>query len=547
MKTKKIVTVIMIFVFIICLLIWTIPSLTMGQTVSPSQTPDEAVAELIEEGVVYNQALGLAEPKILPGSILYPIKNLIWALRYRFISDPIRQLQWDVDSVSGKLLELQKLALQQPDQVAALNKALANYEAALSRLKTHLTDLPVSQPNSKNSVLLDKLAGASLEYEKIFNDVASQNISETLQNRVKGLTGQGVSLLTAAVGKLADKESVFNDFSDKTQKNYGGLLNSFRSLEAVLTVENILTGLSANGTKSLKENLYLQAESELKNFSQLDKNKIADVVAFLPGNKLLQEKIIYGLEERSGQTEFFQGIEDKLKQLPVSSSNLKQCQEEIGILENSLLSFKSGVDLAKIPQSVKSLLGQSEGHLKRAKEISSDETQAGTFCGLVNSSGVLLENAQRILEKSQPAEITGQIKNAEAVLAGLLERAKQFNQDDYFRIFDLFNKATVELENAKANWQDNNVDQAIRNLNSFDVISKNAEKALDLANDKLTKAEAKTLGLQKELFQKKELQKFYEWCQTQAGTIMDDLGILPYCLDSKQNSLSMLDWLKKAP
>lgn len=547
MKAKKIVTVIMIFVFIICLLIWTIPSLTGGQTVSPSQTPDETVEKLIKEGVVYNQALGLAEPKILPGSILYSIKNFIWALRYRFISDPIKQLQWDVDAVSGKLLELQKLAVQQPDQTAALSKALANYEAALNRLKTHLTDLPGSQPSSENSVLLDKLAGASLEYEEIFSDVASRNISETLQNRVKGLTGQGVSLLSAAAEKLSDKESVFNDFSDRVQKNYGGLLSSFRSLEAVLAVEDILNGLSATGVKNLKESLYLQAESELKNFNQLDKNKIGDVVAFLPGNKLLQEKIIYGLEERSGQTEFFQGIEDKLKQLPVSSSDLKQCQEEVGVLASSLSSFKSGIDLAKIPQSVRSLLEQAEGHLKRAKEILNDETQTGTFCGLVNSSGVLLENAQRILEKSQPAEITSQIKNAEARLAALLERAKQFNPDDYFRIFDLFNKATMELESAKANWQDDNVDQAIRNLNSFDVISKNAEKALDLVNDKLTKPEAKALGLQKEFFQKKELEKFNEWCRAQAGTIMDDLGILPYCLDGNQNSLSMLDWLNKTP
>lgn len=41
MKTKKIVTIIMIFVFIVCLLIWTIPSLTRGQTVSPNLAPDE--------------------------------------------------------------------------------------------------------------------------------------------------------------------------------------------------------------------------------------------------------------------------------------------------------------------------------------------------------------------------------------------------------------------------------------------------------------------------------------------------------------------------
>lgn len=474
----------MIFVFIVCLLIWTIPSLTMGQTVSSSQTSDEAAVELIKEGITYNQALGLSEPKILPGSIFYFVKNFIWGLRYRFVSDPVRQLTWDLEAVSEKLLELQKLAAEQPEKNNSLNKALTNYKVAMSRLQAHFGNLSINSQTANVSAFLDQLTGASLEYEKIFSDVISRNISETLKDQVNELVGQGAELLVAATQKVADKKDFFNNFSDKVQNNYSGLLSHFRSLEAVLATEEKLVDLSNSGVGDLEEELYLQTESELKNFSQLNKNKIAEVIALLPGNKLIQEKIIRELEERSGQTEFFQEIGDKLKQLPVSSRDLKKCQEEVAVLEAEISSFKAKIDLAKISENIKSLLEQAEGHLKRAKEIINDESQTGTFCGLINSSDVLLRNAQRILEKSQPAEFEDQIKKAEEKLAILTNQTKQFNQEDYSRIFDLLNKATLELENIKVNWQDNNINQTFQHFNSFDVVVKNIEQALEQAINK---------------------------------------------------------------
>jgi DNA-binding ferritin-like protein len=316
-------------------------------------------------------------------------------------------------------------------------------------------------------------------------------------------------------------------------------------LETVLATEKILGSLSESGVSNLEEKLYLQVESELKNFSQLTKNKIAEVITFLPGNKLIQGKIIRELEERSGQTEFFQEIGDKLKQLPVSSRDLKKCQEEVGVLGAELSSFKAKINLTELSENIKSLLEQAEGHLKRAEEIMNDGTQTGTFCGLVNSSGVLLRNVQRTLEKSQPAEIEVQVKSAEEKLAALTEQTKSLNQDEYSRIFDLLNRAVVGLESIKVNWQNNDVSQALRQLNSFDVIIKNIEKTLELVNNKLNKAEAKAMGLQKEFLKKSKLEEFYQWCQKQAGTILDDLSVLPYCLDANKNSLSMFDWLNK--
>lgn len=545
MKTKKIITIIMIFVFIVCLLIWTIPSLTMGQDVSPNSTPDEAVAKLIKEGVAYNQALGMNEPRILPGNIFYFIKNFIWGLRYQFVSEPIKQLTWDLRVVSEKLLELQKLAAIKPEKSNSLNKSLANYKVAMSRFQTHLGNLSVGSQVVNVSAFLNQLTEASLEYEKIFSDVLSRKIPEALKDQVNELVGQGVELLIAAAQKLAAKEDIFNDFSDKIQKNYSGLLSHFRSLETVLATEKILGSLSESGVSNLEEKLYLQVESELKNFSQLTKNKIAEVITFLPGNKLIQGKIIRELEERSGQTEFFQEIGDKLKQLPVSSRDLKKCQEEVGVLGAELSSFKAKINLTELSENIKSLLEQAEGHLKRAEEIMNDGTQTGTFCGLVNSSGVLLRNVQRTLEKSQPAEIEGQVKSAEEKLAALTEQTKSLNQDEYSRIFDLLNRAVVGLESIKVNWQNNDVSQALRQLNSFDVIIKNIEKTLELVNNKLNKAEAKAMGLQKEFLKKSKLEEFYQWCQKQAGTILDDLSVLPYCLDANKNSLSMFDWLNK--
>ncbi len=546
MKTKKIATVIMIFVFIICLLIWTIPSLTNGQTTSAGFVINEETSEFIKSGTIYNQALAVGEPRILPGSILYPVKNFIWALRYHFISNPAKQLQWDLDAVSEKLLELQKLSVISPTKNSALDKSLANYQAAMIRLQSHLTNFSNNQTATDLNVFLDNLAQASLEYEKIFSDVYSRNISDDFKNRVNEMVGQGVALLDLAGQKLESKESALTGFSAAALKNDGSLLSYFRSLETVLIVENALANLSKTGTLDLKEKLFLQVQAELKNFKQSEKIKLEDVVAGLPGNKLVQGRIIRELEEVSGQSEFFGAIEEKLKQLPVSAGDWGKCQAEISSLESKITAFKNKLAAAKLSENIKSLLEQSEGHLQRAKEIASDETQAGNFCGLVNSSGVLLENAQRILEKSQPEEIDAQIKSAEEKLSALVKRVEQLNQDDYARVFDLFSAAELELESIKANWQDNNAVQVLRQLNNFEIIVKNTEKSLDLIDGKLDKSAAKALGLEKELLKKGSLEEFSKWCQTKLGSLIDDLSILPRCVIDNGSSFSMSDWLAAA-
>lgn len=543
MKKRKILIFILILLFILSLLIWSAP--IFGQTVTPSASPDASIEKLINEGEASAEALGLKEPKLLPTSPFYFLKNWIWSLRQFLTADPFKKTDLDLKMVSEKLLEIRKLADKQPAKVSALERAIGNYQTARERLKTRLESLSADSSNPNLDKLLDRIATAALEHEKLFGDIISKNIPDNLKSEVENLSGQGEQILALTVPRLETKEKAFQRFQNSINGEKGGLLKNFRTLEVVLSMENQLSQLSKEGTSLLEGQLYSEAQSELKNLSQLAKEKLPTVIEFLPGRKIIQEKIVLELEERSGQREFFQKIEEKLRQSQILADDLNKCKEQIGAVEKEIADFKAEIANVKdLSASIASLVQQAEGHIQRAREIFDSSQEGRTVCGLINSASVLVENASRLLAASQPANINSQIEAADKELSDLRAKISAYDQNNYSRLFDLINQAQSQLESTKANHESGNDEQALREFNKFEVIIKNIEKILAVIDNKTAKSESAALGVQKEFFQKEKLEEFDQWCRNQSANLVEDLGILPFCLKGEQK-ISMSDWWKE--
>jgi hypothetical protein len=78
------------------------------------------------------QDLGVKEPRILPGSPFYFLKDFGRGIRSFFTFNPVKKAELRLRFANEKLIEAKKLAVRRPQ---ALPQALKNYRAETERLK----------------------------------------------------------------------------------------------------------------------------------------------------------------------------------------------------------------------------------------------------------------------------------------------------------------------------------------------------------------------------------------------------------------------------
>jgi len=542
MKKKKLLILILIFFFILTLLIWSTPLFSAAD-----EPNDKVVSDLLKKEGANPENVGLSEPKILATSPFYFLKNWFWDFRQKLTIDPLKKIEIDLKIVSQKLFELRKLAEKNPNNVQVLEKALKNYEEARAQLKSRLNNLQGQSQNPNISRLLDEITDAALQHEKLFGDIISKNTPPDFKNKIEGIVGEGMELVLSVSNRLETKEELIKRLENRIKNEKGGIFKNLRTLEILEKLSNQLTDLPKEKLEALREDLYSQVQRDLTEAGGILQDKLPLVMRFLPGHKLAQENIMRILQERSGQTEFFEKIRNEMKKAPVSINSLNDCKNNLTEVEKQIAEFKNQIkDSKNLPANLESLVEQADGHLKRAKEIFDLKEDARTVCGLIQSAAALIENAERLFFNGQPEKIEVQLQAIEEKLKNLKEKINHYNPEDYPRIFDIFNEIRQQVDSIKANKQAGNYEQVLRGFNNLASSIKNLDEAFEIIESPKNISENVSLKIKKDFLQKEKSEAFKKWCSEEKGILVGDAGVLPSCFINDSYT-SMFEWLKESP
>jgi len=134
------------------------------------------------------QSLGLKKIGFLPGSPFYFLKE--WRLRIKsvFIRDPIEKAKFQLEILSQKLTEAEKLA-EKNSREEILKMAFDNYKKAMERLKIRLEELKTFSKNPEIEKLLDKIVEAEIRHQEVLEKILkiTSGQEEAIRGARKGI------------------------------------------------------------------------------------------------------------------------------------------------------------------------------------------------------------------------------------------------------------------------------------------------------------------------------------------------------------------------
>jgi len=158
------------------------------------------------------QDLGLEEPRMLPTSRWYFLKEWGRGFRKLFTFRQTAKVRLELDIANEKAAEIKAVKEKNPEDTTALAKALRNYEKSQTRLMGRLESLKETSENPNVAKLIERVDDLSAKHTRLFDRIAQKHIGEPqyeeVAKEVEGLKSKITDIVTNAREKQRDMQGL---------------------------------------------------------------------------------------------------------------------------------------------------------------------------------------------------------------------------------------------------------------------------------------------------------------------------------------------------
>ena len=163
---------------------------------------DSAVTPAIDQPEVLAQDLGVTNPKILPGSPLYFLKEWGRGVQSFFTFGQLKKTELEQKFANEKLIELKKLVEEGKASSDILEKATDKYQKTMGKIKEQADKIKNNAANNTEvGKFLDKFANQQVLQEKILQKLETQVPADVLQ-KIKDAREQHLEKFKDVMTKL---------------------------------------------------------------------------------------------------------------------------------------------------------------------------------------------------------------------------------------------------------------------------------------------------------------------------------------------------------
>jgi HEPN domain-containing protein len=379
------------------------------------------------------------EPKLLPTSPFYFLKEWGRGIRMFFTFDPIAKAELELKIANEKAAELAAIVEKEPQNEKAIEKALSNYQKSRERLSKRLESLKETSQNPNVDRLLSKVIDQELKHIEFFDTLIKRFEGKRTAVIISGYPGRREPIWLNTSFSKDDPEK----FIQRVKSALEGLPErELKSLRAVEVIDRLSENLKPEMVAPLvkvREEYSQKLVDEIGKLSEgvgaEIKPQIAETIKSLPGDPVKHLMILEEIEQnanlrgiekkdiRRGMVIAKPGLVSSAKEALIeeisskedikqkAEEQIKKAEEEIRKLENYLNQFSIlpprdkdkpfRTDQAELNQTVvQTILDQAKEHLEKAKKAF-EEGKYGEAFGLAVSAQSLAENGLRILLVSQ--------------------------------------------------------------------------------------------------------------------------------------------------
>ena len=314
MKTLKILIVSLILIF-------ALGSIAFAQEMT----------EVAQDEEVSAQDLGISEPKVLPDSPFYFLKNWARGIQNILTFNPLKKAELRLKFANEKLMEAKKMVEKTKDP-EKIKKATENYQQETEKVKEQVKKIKEkAAENPQVESFLDKFIHQQTLHEKLLEKLETQVPPEAFE-KIKEAREAHLENFRDVMLKLEDrKEKITEKLDEILEKQKGSEFKEFKNLEVLKNLEEKVPEEAKEAIKQAEGNVLKRLQGDLEKMSPEDQVKFKGYLEKISGEKEKQLEIMENLKAKikeapetpkaielkerleEGKAKIFEKIEEKLE------------------------------------------------------------------------------------------------------------------------------------------------------------------------------------------------------------------------------------------
>jgi hypothetical protein len=370
------------------ILVFALGSIALAQEI-PEVTQDEEVSA---------QDLEISEPKVLPDSPFYFLKNWGRAIGLFFAFGPVKKAELRLKIANEKLMEAKKLAEMKKDP-KLIEKTLNEFQNEIGK---------ISQESGENlKQFSEKLIHQQILHQKILEKLETQ-VPPEVYEKIKAQREKHLEKFAEVMQKVESKDKIAETLGNELEKVKGGRFKEFKNLEVLDEIEEKMPEEVKKKIEEKRAEIADKFREKLEKLPDEEKEKFKTYLDQISGDKLKHLEAISKLESEEisdklsdvlekAKEKKIEGIEKEVISADKASAQIKKAEDEIAKAEGVVGTLSEEEYGGK---AARRLLDLAKKHLEEAKKAF-DEGKYGRALGLATTSYHEALNAERIVEKME--------------------------------------------------------------------------------------------------------------------------------------------------
>ncbi len=412
--------------------------------------------EIVINGEVTVEDLGVGKPKILPTSPFYLFKEWGRGIRRFFTFGAVAKTKLELRFINATAAEIKVLGGQQGENLRGIKRAINNYNENVERLKKRIASLKETSENPNVDSFLDLLADRTLKHQELFEELILKK--EELSDIIENVRGKLDDINVEVIKKLDSPERFKKRLEKAINNQKDSFLKEFNAINILDRLEKKLPAEARAKISELKGDLILKFEGRFKAEPDGNLSRVLDDLFIASPEKLrVFDEIREGITDSTLKSRLNLIRQDALKiseekeilEEPEASRIMSLAKE---VIDELVEKIDSGKYL--ISNEVKQLLERAEFNLDRAQELYSEGQYSSAFSQATAAQAAAKNGLNQLLQ-SLSEELVEDNLSLRIKFDNLIANAKESNltrdnSPDLYNLFDKIEGAVVKAETVDA-------------------------------------------------------------------------------------------------
>jgi len=253
--------------------------------------------EVITDETVSAEELGIGEPRLLPDSRFYFLKNWRRGIRSFFTFSKVKKAELKARYAAEKLLEARKLA-EKKKKAEDIKEAAENYQEELDRLKKAVDKIKdTASTSEKVGKFLDKFTHQQILHQKILDKLEIQVPTSTMET-IRQARERHLVRFGEVMQKLEDKTQLKARLENTFREIQGSELKDIKHIEILKRFEEKATEEVKEKLKEAREEMVQRFQEKWQDISEETKQKLDQYVEEIKGLEQRKREVLEDIKSR---------------------------------------------------------------------------------------------------------------------------------------------------------------------------------------------------------------------------------------------------------